>query len=173
MTMVQGFETDEIAESMRQAREETFKLFDVVISEADLRRPPADGFRPILWHMGHIGAFEHYWILQRVKGDPTLAPRYDDIFDPIKTPREDARNLPPIDEIKDYLARVRNDALRFLASVPATTGDAMLQDGYVFNIVLEHEYQHQETLAYLLQMLDPARKRRDEGGRISEGMRDE
>ena len=165
--MVHGFDTDEIADSMRRSREETFKLFDVVISEADLRRPPAEGFRPILWHMGHIGAFEHYWILQRVKGDPTLAPRYDAIFDPIKTPREDASNLPPIREIKDYLARVRSDALRFLASVPATTDDAMLRDGYVFNLVLEHEYQHQETLAYLLQMLDPTLKRKVVGGQSS------
>ena len=81
---------------MREARPETHELFDLVKSEADLRRPPAEGFRPILWHLGHIGAFEGYWILQRVKGDPTISPAYDVIFDPIKTPRDDSTNLPAI-----------------------------------------------------------------------------
>ncbi len=158
--MAYRFDADEIAHRMNEAREDTFRLFDVVISEADLRRPPAEGFRPILWHMGHVGAFEHYWILQRVKGDPTISTRYDAIFDPIKTPREDANNLPPLPEIKDYLARVRRDALSFLATIRADSNDPMLRDGYVFNLVLEHEYQHQETIAYLLQLLEPELKQR-------------
>src|SRR6185312_7755994 len=69
--------------------------------------------------------------------------------------------LPPIPEIESYLARVREEVLGFLASVRASDSDPMLRDGYVFNMVIEHEYQHQETLAYLLQILDPKLKRRD------------
>ena len=166
--MSHRFDKDEMARLMEESREETFKLFDIVISEADLRRPPAEGFRPILWHMGHVGAFEHYWLLQRMKGEPTLSEAYDAIFDPIKTPREDANNLPPIDEIKSYLEKVRRAALKFLDSAPVTSDDPMLRDGYVFNLVLEHEYQHQETLAYLLQLLDPELKRNDERGTMND-----
>ncbi|HVG21646.1 MAG TPA: SUMF1/EgtB/PvdO family nonheme iron enzyme [Blastocatellia bacterium] len=154
------FEADEIAHLMREARENSHKLFDLVIDESDLRRPPGEGFRPILWHLGHLGAFEGYWILQRVKGDPTISSRYDAIFDPIKTPKEDASNLPPVAEIKSYLDRVREEARGFLATVRPDSDDPMLRDGYVFNLVIEHEYQHQETLAYLLQMLDPRSKRK-------------
>jgi gamma-glutamyl hercynylcysteine S-oxide synthase len=157
-SMGEGFDRDEIARLMNESREETLRLFDIVISEADLRRPPAEGYRPILWHMGHVGAFEHYWISQRVKGDPTLSPRYDRVFDPIKTPREDANHLPPIPEIKDYLWRVRAASIDFLSTVSPDSRDPMLADGYVFNIVIEHEYQHQETLAYLLQLLPPELK---------------
>jgi iron(II)-dependent oxidoreductase len=158
--MIRQFNADETARLMREAREKTRALFDLVIAEADLRRAPAEGYRPLLWHLGHVGAFEGYWILQRVKGDPTISRRYDEIFDPIKTPREDSNNLPPVAEIESYLERVREEALGFLATLRPDETDAMLKDGYVFNLVLEHEYQHQETIAYLLQMLDPSLKRR-------------
>jgi iron(II)-dependent oxidoreductase len=68
--------------------------------------------------------------------------------------------------MEDYLARVRAMTLRYLAdaafdeSAPASSSQPLLRDGYVFHLVLEHERQHQETLAYLLHMLDPALKRR-------------
>ncbi|HEX5731704.1 MAG TPA: ergothioneine biosynthesis protein EgtB [Blastocatellia bacterium] len=147
------FDPEEMARLMRESRRETQRLFKLVKSEADLRRPPGEGFRPILWHLGHVGAFEGYWILQRVKGERTISPAYDVIFDPIKTPRDDSTNLPPIPEIESYLARVREEVFDFLRS-PASNSHPLVRDGYLFHMVLEHEYQHQETLAYLLQMLD-------------------
>ncbi|MEN3331386.1 MAG: gamma-glutamyl hercynylcysteine S-oxide synthase [Blastocatellia bacterium] len=165
--MARTFDTDAIAETMRESREFTRAMFDLVIAESDLRRPPADGFRPILWHLGHVGAFESYWILQRIKGDPTFAPRYDVVFDPIKTPREDASNLPPIAEIESYLARVREEVLQFMQAIKDDHRHPLLRDGYIFNLVIEHEYQHQETLAYLLQMLAPELKA---GGRRQEAV---
>lgn len=158
--MIDKFNADEIAGLMRESRLRTHELFSLVRAESDLRRPPADGFRPLLWHLGHVGAFEGYWILQRLKGEPTISPLYDLIFDPIKTPKEDSSNLPPIPEIESYLARVREEVLGFLATVRESDADPMLRDGYVFNMVIEHEYQHQETLCYLLQILDPQLKRK-------------
>jgi gamma-glutamyl hercynylcysteine S-oxide synthase len=147
------FNKDEMARLMRQSRRQTHELINLVKSETDLRRPPSEGFRPILWHLGHVGAFEGYWILQRVKRDPTISPSYDVIFDPIKTPRDDSSNLPPVREIEAYLARVREEVMDYLASFDSNS-NPLLRDGYLFHMVLEHEYQHQETLAYLLQMLD-------------------
>src|SRR5437763_14946356 len=161
--MARTSDVEAVAEAMRESREFTRAMFDLVIAESDLRHPPADGFRPILWHLGHVGAFESYWILQRVKGDPTFAPRYDAVFDPIKTPREDASHLPPIAEIESYLTRVREEVLRFMHSIDDDGSHPLLRDGYVFDMVIEHEYQHQETLAYLLQLLTPELKRRAGG----------
>jgi ergothioneine biosynthesis protein EgtB len=147
------FDSEEMARLMRESRRETKRLIKLVKSEADLRRPPAEGFRPILWHLGHVGAFEGYWILQRAKGERTISPSYDVIFDPIKTPRDDSTNLPPIAQIESYLARVREGVFDFLKSY-GSNSHPLVRDGYLFHLVLEHEYQHQETLAYLLQMLD-------------------
>ncbi len=155
--------TNRIATLMDESRRHTRRLMNLIIDEADLRRSPGAGFRPLLWHLGHVGAFEGYWILQRVKGAPSISPRYDEIFDPIKTPREDSTNLPPIPEINSYLERVREEVLDFLVKLPPPAGDPLLSDGYVFDMVIEHEYQHQETVAYLLQMLAPAAKRMGDG----------
>src|SRR5687768_13270986 len=117
--MSHAFDAREMAQSMRDARARTRELFELVISEADLRRPPSEGFRPLLWHLGHLGAFESYWLARQLKGEPSfsasLSERYDAIFDPIKTPREDASNLPPIPEIESYLERVREESLATLA----------------------------------------------------------
>jgi iron(II)-dependent oxidoreductase len=146
-----------MAQRMEQTRAETMRLFALVADETDLRQPPAPGFRPILWHRGHIGAYEAYWILHRSKGDTTTSAEFQRIFDPINTPRDDARNLPPLDEIDAYLADVRRQSVSWL-SEPGGAADTA-----TFDLVLEHELQHQETMLYLLHLLDPSRKRRPDG----------
>ncbi|MCI0486484.1 MAG: SUMF1/EgtB/PvdO family nonheme iron enzyme [Blastocatellia bacterium] len=161
--MAYRFDKDEVERSMMESRKKTRESLDLVIAEADLRRSPGGGFRPLLWHLGHVGAFEEYWLLGRLKGDPPISARYAAIFDPIKTPREDSRNLPPIPEIESFLARVREEVLLSLKGFDPNSDDPLLRDGYIFDLVIEHEYQHQETLLYLLQMLDPALKRKPAG----------
>jgi iron(II)-dependent oxidoreductase len=160
----------QIAEMFEATRAVTLKLFDMVAREEDLHESPGGGFRPVIWHLAHIGVFEAYWILQKAKGDPAPDERYERIFDPIATPRENSKNLPSRREMEAYLARVREATLDYLAAAQPDTPahelllssplQQLLRDNYVFHLVLEHERQHQETLAYLLHMLDPAKKRR-------------
>jgi iron(II)-dependent oxidoreductase len=149
---------EEIASQLSDARATTLALFSLVAREADLHESPGFGFRPVIWHLAHIGVFEAYWILQKVKGDASPDERYERIFDPISTPREDSKDLPARREMETYLERVRSRVLDFLDHAPFDSDDVMLRDGYVFRLVLEHERQHQETLAYLLQLLDPVKK---------------
>jgi len=155
-------EATQIAEMLEATRAVTLRLFDTAAREADLHESPGGGFRPVIWHLAHIGVFEAYWILQKVKGDDTPDARYELIFDPIATPRENSINLPTRREMEAYLSRVRSATLRYLedATFDESAPSPLLRDGYVFQLVLEHERQHQETLAYLLHMLDPAKKRR-------------
>lgn len=159
--------TEQIAEMFEATRAVTLKLFDTVTREEDLHASPGGGFRPVIWHLAHIGVFEAYWILQKAKGDPAPDERYERIFDPIATPRENSKNLPTRREMEAYLSRVRAATLRYLAAAQSDESvhassllPPLLRDNYVFHLVLEHERQHQETLAYLLHMLDPAKKRR-------------
>ncbi|MFL6228221.1 MAG: SUMF1/EgtB/PvdO family nonheme iron enzyme [Pyrinomonadaceae bacterium] len=153
----------EIAAQLRAARAATRGLFDLVPREADLHESPGFGFRPIIWHLAHIGVFEAYWILQKAKGDASPDERYERIFDPIATPREQSKQLPSRREMETYLAGVRERVLDYLARAPLDADDPLLRHAYVFRLVLEHERQHQETLAYLLQLLDPAKKSRPAG----------
>jgi gamma-glutamyl hercynylcysteine S-oxide synthase len=151
----------QIAEMLEATRAVTLRLFDTVTREEDLHESPGGGFRPVIWHLAHIGVFEAYWILQKVKGDDAPDARYERIFDPIATPRENSKNLPTRREMELYLSRVRSATLRYLedAQLDESAPSPLLRDGYVFQLVLEHERQHQETLAYLLHMLDPAKKK--------------
>jgi iron(II)-dependent oxidoreductase len=148
-----------MAALMRAARADTLKLFDLA-SEADLHDSPGFGFRPIVWHLAHIGVFEAYWLLQKLKGEPAPDERYERIFDPISTPREESKNLPSRREMEDYLSTVRGRALRVLEETRFDNSDPLLRDGYLFHLVLQHEYQHQETLCYLLHLLPASKKAR-------------
>lgn len=149
-----------LACAMDEARRDTQDIFNLVRDEADLHQSPGSGFRPLIWHLAHIGVFEAYWLIQRVAGESAPDQRYERIFDPIRTPREESKDLPSRREMEQYLKRVREGALRCLERVSFDDPDPLLRDGYVFNLVLEHERQHQETLGYLQQMLAPEKKSR-------------
>ena len=153
---------ENIASMMEAARADTLRIFDLA-DEAELHRSPGFGFRPIIWHLAHMGVFEAYWLLQKAQGLPAPDPAYERVFDPIRTPREESKNLPTRREMEDYLRRVRSGALRYLAGFDFGDEDPLKSDGYIFQLVLEHERQHQETLLYLFQMLDPSKKRRPAG----------
>ncbi len=150
---------DLIAAEMDAARVRTLALFDIV-REEHLHESPGFGFRPVIWHLAHIGVFEAYWLLQKLNGEPAPDERYERIFDPIATPREESKNLPTRREMEDYLARVRTRVLERLAKNDFDSSDPFVRDGYAFRLVIEHERQHQETLAYLLQLIDPSKKMR-------------
>jgi gamma-glutamyl hercynylcysteine S-oxide synthase len=152
-------QAEQIALMLTNARDATLRLFDLA-AERDLRESPGFGYRPIIWHLAHIGVFESYWLLQKVQGLPAPDERYERIFDPIKTPREESKNLPSRREMETYLRRVREGVLECLERFDFGSDDPLAGGGYVFQLVIEHERQHQETLAYLFQLLDPSKKTR-------------
>jgi hypothetical protein len=88
-------------------RARTLALLDLAVDETVLHERPLPAFRPIIWHLAHIGVFEGYWILQRGAGEASLSPRYDRIFDPIATPREESDHLPRRAEMETFLAETR------------------------------------------------------------------
>jgi gamma-glutamyl hercynylcysteine S-oxide synthase len=148
---------ENIARMLTDARADTLRLFRMA-DEPDLRESPGFGYRPIIWHLAHIGVFEAYWLLQKIQGLPAPDERYERIFDPIRTPREESKDLPARSEMEEYLRRVRVSALSCLERFDFDSADPLLRGGYIFQLVIEHERQHQETLAYLLQLLDPSKK---------------
>ena len=159
---------EEIAAHMAATRADTLQLFDLARRESDLHASPGFGFRPIIWHLAHIGVFEAYWLLQKLAGEPAPDARYERIFDPITTPREESKDLPTRREMEAYLTRVRARVLRLLDRANFAAAEPLLRDGYIFNLVLEHERQHQETLAYLLHLHDPAQKLRPQAAQFIE-----
>ena len=148
-------------ESLRSIRAQTLQLFDLVTSEEVLRVEPMPGFRPLLWHLAHIGVYQNYWVLQRCAGQPSINPAYDIHFDPIKTPREEAKVLPSLDEVEAYLRETLQRATEFLetADLRLKANNSALSPSYVFDLVAEHELQHQETIAFVMQSLPLTKKK--------------
>jgi iron(II)-dependent oxidoreductase len=155
-------QAEQLARALEETRAETLRLFDLC-DERDLRESPGFGYRPIIWHLAHMGVFEAYWLVQKAQGSPAPDARYERIFDPISTPREESKNLPSRAEMESYLRRVRDSVLHYLEGFDFDSRDPLKRGGYIFRLVLEHERQHQETLCYLLQMLDPSKKTRPAG----------
>jgi gamma-glutamyl hercynylcysteine S-oxide synthase len=152
-------QAEQIALGLTGARAETLRIFDLA-AEDELHRSPGLGYRPIIWHLAHIGVFEAYWLLQKLCGQAPPDERYERVFDPIRTPREESKDLPRRSEMEGYMRRVREGVLDALDCFDFGNADPLKSGGYIFQLVLEHERQHQETLCYLFQMLDPSKKTR-------------
>ena len=149
--------SEKIVQNLVTARRRTLALFELA-EETVLHQSPGFGFRPILWHLAHIGVFEEFWLRQKLSGAEPFNKRYQRIFDPINTPRENSKNLPSKAEMLDYLAKVREDVLKTLENFESNEDDPLFRNGYIFDLVHQHELQHQETLAYLFHLLPPATK---------------
>lgn len=108
---------------------------------------------PLVWDVGHVGNFEELWLLRQVGGNAAHDPRYDDIYNPFDNPRWTRGDLPILSrsEALQYLDEVRGDALTMLEQTELEPTAPLLRDGYVFEMVIQHEAQHQETM---LQALD-------------------
>jgi gamma-glutamyl hercynylcysteine S-oxide synthase len=149
-----------------------------------LRKQHVAILSPMVWDLGHIGNFEELWLSRALGGAP-LEPKYDRMFDAIANPRPTREALPLPDRagLFDYLGRVREGALGVLAeplaAAPAAgwgDGDPLTAGGFVWEMVAEHEEQHQETLLQAMQaMSEPlyvpgVRRRPPPAGAVPEGM---
>jgi ergothioneine biosynthesis protein EgtB len=149
-----------IRQQMEEARAQTLRLCTRV-NDDDLRRQIHHEFSPIGWHLGHIGVTEAYWILQQCQGEPTPSAAYDRFFTPTDTPKPARVHLPARDEILAYLHTVRERVLNFLASADCDSDHPLLRDARIFNMLLQHEEQHQETMSLILCLLAAGRHEKE------------
>lgn len=122
-----------------------------------LRKQHIPILSPMVWDLGHIGNFEEMWLLERPFGEAWLRPEYERMFDAVENPRptREALPLPERSELFSYLARVREKVMTRLHDPGAPAKDPrLLRDGFVYELVAEHEEQHQETLLQAMQAMD-------------------
>jgi iron(II)-dependent oxidoreductase len=162
---LQEIDREAVAVRLDDVRRRTLELVSVLDWET-LRRQHIPILSPMVWDLGHVGNFEEQWIGQRLAGRPPLADGYQRMFDPVANPRPTREKLPlpTAEELLSYLARVRDQTLAALASGADGGDPRLLADGLVYEMVAEHEEQHQETLLQCMQVLTeppyaPARRR--------------
>ena len=137
----------DIRELLAEARARTLALVDSV-SDEDLNRVHSPLMSPLVWDLGHIAAFEDLWLAQRTGGLAALRPELGAVYDAAETPRADRGELPYLrrHEALTFMAETRERSLEVL--------DRVARVGPVWEMVLQHEHQHNETMLQTLQLAD-------------------
>jgi gamma-glutamyl hercynylcysteine S-oxide synthase len=143
----------EIRAVMERARAATNALLDPV-SDAGLVAQVSPLQSPLVWDFAHAAYFEELWILRTAKGDPPIAQHHDAVYDAFKHERRERSKLPALrpDAARAYAEDVRERALAWLEHVDFDQPNALLRNGFVFGLVIQHELQHQETMLQTLQL---------------------
>ncbi len=138
-------------------RERTLDLFDAI--DHDVAHRPADTIMsPPVWDLGHIAAYEELWLVRRLVGGEARHPQLDATYDAFETPRAVRGDIELLDDTgcRAFLEDVRGRALDALESVDLSPdGPALSANGFVFEMVAQHEAQHTETMLQGLKMLPP------------------
>ena len=140
-------EVARITELLQEARERTVRLI-APISDDDLRVQHDPLMSPIVWDLGHIAHFEELWLNRNVHGTVEFG-EMPGIYNPFEHPR---RVRGAREEVLEILGEVRERVLQKLETLDLEAGDALLRDGYVYAMVAQHEYQHNETILQTLQL---------------------
>jgi iron(II)-dependent oxidoreductase len=137
---------EDAVEALTEARERTLALVGPV-SDADLERVHSTLMSPLVWDLGHIAAFEDLWLVHRFGGRPLLREDLGDVYDAFETPRAGRGELDFLrpTEARDYLIEVRARTIEVIEE--RGTGD-----GFVHEMVIRHEHQHDETMLQTLQL---------------------
>src|SRR5262245_61728206 len=113
---------------------------------------------PAVWDVAHVANYEEQWLL-RALGEPGIrGPETDRLYDAFRTPRRIRGELPLLGakEALAYAEEVRTRALRRLEVVndeDLARNSALLEGGFVYGMVAQHEQQHVETLLATLQLV--------------------
>jgi len=140
---------------LQESRERTRSLLAPVSAE-DLAAQHDPIMSPLIWDYGHIGNYEELWLLEQAFGRGLLSDRgLYDVYDASLHPREERPSLNLLDseDAGRYLDAVREAVLEALETADLDNSDPLLQDGFVYNMILQHEAQHNETMLQTLQLM--------------------
>src|ERR1043166_631360 len=143
---------NQICTNLTEARARTLELI-APLSEDDLLRQHDPLMSPILWDLGHIAHFEELWLVRNLEG-PIEFSEMPGLYNPFENPRRvrGALALPTLEECRVLMREIRSRVLERMSHVRFDTDNELLRDGYVYSMVLQHEYQHNETILQTLQL---------------------
>jgi gamma-glutamyl hercynylcysteine S-oxide synthase len=132
--------------SLLTARERTATL-TTCVDDHDLTAQHSPLMSPLVWDLAHIGNQEEQWLLRAVAGREAMRPEIDPIYDAFEHPRAQRPSLPLLTpaEARTYAADVRGRVLDILERTPLR-GTPLLDAGFAFGMIAQHEQQHDETM---------------------------
>jgi iron(II)-dependent oxidoreductase len=137
---------EHVAEQLRRTRQRTLALTDSV-DDNDLVRQHSRLMSPLVWDFAHVGNQEELWLVRDVGGREPIREDIDHLYDAFQNPRADRPQLPllPPTQTRAYVREVRDKVLDVLATSPLT-GRRLVDDGFAFGMIVQHEQQHAETM---------------------------
>ena len=137
-----------VADELDRVRERSFGLTTTVLDEPELLAQHSKLMSPLVWDLAHVGNYEELWLLRAAAGIEAMRPEIDSIYDAFEHPRATRPTLPMLrpDEAGQYIGLVRRKVLDALERMRLDGADALLDSGFVFGMVLQHEHQHDETM---------------------------
>src|SRR6266568_1125675 len=137
---------DKAASHLVAARERT-QLLTSCVDDADLTRQHSPLMSPLVWDLAHVANQEELWLLRAVGGREPMHPEIDPLYDAFEHPRAKRPALPllPPAEARGYAREVRARVLDLLERASFTTG-LLVDRGFVFGMIAQHEQQHDETM---------------------------
>ena len=147
-------DTSEIADALTEVRARTLDLLAPLADEV-LVGQHSPLMSPLVWDLGHVANYEDQWLVRALTGDVPTRPELDTLYDAFRHPRRDRHALPvpgPADA-RAYGAEIRGRALDVLERLGLDEAVPLLAGGFVHQMVVQHEHQHDETMLAALQLL--------------------
>jgi iron(II)-dependent oxidoreductase len=147
-----------LAGELQATRFQTLSIVES-LSDDQLASQATPILSPIAWDLGHMAEFEELWLVRAVdalSGEAQDPGELDSIYDAIRTPRAErgALELPDRIELLRRLRVVRREALARLARVDFDAAAPLLDDGFVYRMLSQHEAQHQETMLQAIALMN-------------------
>jgi len=141
-----------VADQLLEARARTLMLV-TPLTDGELRLQHDPLMSPILWDLGHIAHFEELWLTRNLDG-PIEFVEMPGLYNPFEHPRSSrgALALPGLAQCREVMDEIRGRVLGRLITADFDSANPLLRDGFVYQMVLQHEYQHNETMLQTLQL---------------------
>ncbi|WP_159939790.1 MULTISPECIES: ergothioneine biosynthesis protein EgtB [unclassified Nocardiopsis] len=178
---------ERIAAELDRSRRRSIGLTLDALDDGELLAQHSPLMSPLVWDLAHVGNYEEQWLLRAAGGREALRPDIDVLYDAFENPRAERVSLPLLrpEEAREYNERVRRGVLDALDEAdlgvpgPRTAPDgerSLLEAGFVYHMVIQHEHQHDETMlaTHQLRRGEPVLLEEDTGiARLSPPERDE
>src|SRR5206468_12114606 len=142
---------ERIAAELEAVRRRSLDLLEPVPDD-ELLRQHSPLMSPLVWDLAHVGNYEEQWLLGAV-AETRVAAHLDGVYDAFKNPRRDRPQLDLLapEPARAYVFEVRQRVLDVLDGIDVD-GRPLLQGGFVYGMVVQHEHQHDETMTATLQL---------------------
>ena len=143
---------DNALKLLRQSHDDLRHVVDGLQDE-ELRTQYHPDLSPLGWHLGHCGFIGRFWIEHHVLGDPAWSNRHADYYLPERNQKSTRSDwLPKKESLFRFVDECFNYSTETLAELlQAPDKHPLLNEAYLVCFLVQHNYQHRETMLQVLQ----------------------